>query len=534
MALSGFSPILLFGSTTSGNTPSASNLLTNTDGVEIAINAADGKIFYKDTSGTIQVIASKAAASGLFTNITASGLTAGRVNYNGTGGLLVDSANLTFDGTTLTANKVTSTNDASIHGLTVGLGGGSVATNTAFGYSALTSNTSGNRNTAIGYFSTIYNTTGVSNTALGISSLYTNTTGNNNVAIGDGAVTSNTTGSNNIGIGVSALQANTTASNNTAVGYQAAYSTTTGSPNVAIGYQSLYSNTNGTNNTAVGASAMYSNVNGYYNAAFGLNALYSNTSGAQNVAIGQQALNSNTTANNNTALGFQAGYGNTTGYAATYVGYQAGYSGTTSTYNTFIGFQAGFTANSAINTGINTGVGYQAGYGLTTGIDNTFIGPLSGSAVTTGSNNSILGGYTGSASPISATGSNWIVLSDGAATIGAYYQTTGANGWYQKNNSTVWSTTSDIRIKKNIISLESGLNVITALRPVEFDYIKNDKHDIGFIAQEYREVLPAQISEGEDGMLALNQNLVPYLVKAIQEQQALITDLQARLTKAGL
>jgi len=400
------------------------------------------------TSGAFNgTLGATTPSTAVVTSLTDSGLTAGRVNYNGTGGLLVDSANLTFDGTTLTANKVTSTNDASIHGLTVGLGGGSVATNTAFGYSALTSNTSGNRNTAIGYFSTIYNTTGVSNTALGISSLYTNTTGNNNVAIGDGAVTSNTTGSNNIGIGVSALQANTTASNNTAVGYQAAYSTTTGSPNVAIGYQALYSNTNGTNNTAVGASAMYLNVNGYYNVAIGLNALYGNTSGAQNVAIGLQALNSNTTANNNTAVGYQAGYGLTTGSNNTYLGFSA--------------TQSGVAVSNEIVVGAS----------------------LTGK----GSNTAFIGGTSGA---------------------------------YNGANSTLWSITSDIRIKKNITSLESGLNVITALRPVEFDYINNDKHDIGFIAQEYREVLPAQISEGEDGMLALNQNLVPYLVKAIQELKA--------------
>jgi hypothetical protein len=42
------------------------------------------------------------------TSVTDTGLTAGRVNYNGTGGLLVDSANLLFDGTTLTANNITS------------------------------------------------------------------------------------------------------------------------------------------------------------------------------------------------------------------------------------------------------------------------------------------------------------------------------------------------------------------------------------------------------------------------------------------
>ena len=56
MAQSGFTPILIYGSTTTGNTPSASNLTTTSLGVELAINATDGKLFYKDNSSTLQVI----------------------------------------------------------------------------------------------------------------------------------------------------------------------------------------------------------------------------------------------------------------------------------------------------------------------------------------------------------------------------------------------------------------------------------------------------------------------------------------------
>ena len=72
----------------------------------------------------------------------------------------------------------------------------------------------------------------------------------------------------------------------------------------------------------------------------------------------------------------------------------------------------------------------------------------------------------------------------------------------------------------NIVSLESCLAIISSLRPVEFDYIENNKHDIGFIAQEYQTILPAQVIEQDSGLLALNQNLTPYLVKALQELNA--------------
>lgn len=94
MAQTGYTPILLYGSTTASNTPSASNLTTSASGVELAVNAADGKLFYKDTGGTVQVIGSKATG--------AIGGSTTQVQYNN-GGVLGGSANLTFNGTTLTA-----------------------------------------------------------------------------------------------------------------------------------------------------------------------------------------------------------------------------------------------------------------------------------------------------------------------------------------------------------------------------------------------------------------------------------------------
>jgi len=73
MAQTGFTPIEIYGSGTTGNTPSASNLVTSSSGCELAINYTDGKLFYKDNNGVVQVLATKAGTSGIFTNVTITG-----------------------------------------------------------------------------------------------------------------------------------------------------------------------------------------------------------------------------------------------------------------------------------------------------------------------------------------------------------------------------------------------------------------------------------------------------------------------------
>ena len=61
--------------------------------------------------------------------------------------------------------------------MNIGNGGGSVSTNTAVGYIALNSNTTGPYNTAVGYASLNANTIGQQQVAVGMNSLIVNTTG---------------------------------------------------------------------------------------------------------------------------------------------------------------------------------------------------------------------------------------------------------------------------------------------------------------------------------------------------------------------
>jgi len=296
-----------------------------------------------------------------------------------------------------------------------------------------------------------------------------------NTAVGKSAGNKVTTGTNNTFIGSLAGNTTTTASNNTVVGYQAGYNNTTGERNTSVGTQSLYTNTTGSFNSAYGRASMYFNTTGQQNSAFGQDSLFSNTTGSYNVALGKSALESNTT------------------------GYD------------------------------NTAVGYAALKGVTTGYSNTTIGKSAGSLITTGVSNTIVGRFDGNQNGLDLrTSSNNVVLSDGTGLPRAWIYSNA--GWYQSNNSTSWSQVSDERIKENISSLGSSLSKILSLRPVEFDYkIKDRSHDIGFIAQEYVSIFPDQVTSsdrisgeiseltGGDPVLSIEQNLVPYLVKAIQE-----------------
>lgn len=56
MSQTGYTPILIYSSSTGGNAPAAGNLTNSTLGSELAINITDGKLFYKDNANAVQVI----------------------------------------------------------------------------------------------------------------------------------------------------------------------------------------------------------------------------------------------------------------------------------------------------------------------------------------------------------------------------------------------------------------------------------------------------------------------------------------------
>jgi hypothetical protein len=110
---------------------------------------------------------------------------------------------------------------------------------------------------------------------------------------------------------------------------------------------------------------------------------------------------------------------------------------------------------------------------------------------------------------------------------GAYRFYVGMGGTINATNTSITGI-SDVRLKENIRDLDDGLDVVIALKPRKFDWKEgkgaNTKNARGFIAQEFEQVLPDMIEEwldpapeGEDPYKAVNANLIPTLVKAIQE-----------------
>ena len=94
--------------------------------------------------------------------------------------------------------------------------------------------------------------------------------------------------------------------------------------------------------------------------------------------------------------------------------------------------------------------------------------------------------------------------------------------------------TSDVRLKRGITNLKYGLNQVMQLRPVSFQWKNgNDKNThLGLIAQEVDAVMPEAVEKSADANAPLGMNysnLIPVLIKAIQEQQVTLESAQAEL-----
>ena len=127
---------------------------------------------------------------------------------------------------------------------------------------------------------------------------------------------------------------------------------------------------------------------------------------------------------------------------------------------------------------------------------------------------------------------------------------------FQKNTSetgyistNTYSLPSDFNFKKNINNLDLGLNLINKLRPISYNHKIDDKGaalSTGFIAQEMEQSL-TELGIEENAYFILQHKeiedktqsqywidytkMIPVLVKAIQEQQQQIKELQSQINK---
>jgi len=142
----------------------------------------------------------------------------------------------------------------------------------------------------------------------------------------------------------------------------------------------------------------------------------------------------------------------------------------------------------------------------------------------------------------SASGTSYTYFAYNASAIGSITQT--------GTTAVLYNTTSDYRLKTDVTPLANGLSTIQALNPVNFTWV-DGRPDDGFLAHELQTVIPNCVTGEKDAVETVddldadgkvigtkevpkyqqidNSGVIPFLVKAIQEQQNLITTLQEQV-----
>jgi predicted outer membrane repeat protein len=138
--------------------------------------------------------------------------------------------------------------------------------------------------------------------------------------------------------------------------------------------------------------------------------------------------------------------------------------------------------------------------------------------------------------------SDWVKTFSGTVgSIRNWHNGTYVGGVDFSNTATSFPTSSDARLKKDITEAPSATEKIDQIRIVSHGWKHDDAVvEFGVIAQELYAVSPQAVTPGDDGQEVERtwtvdySKLVPMLIKAHQEQQAIINDLKARLDAANL
>jgi len=92
--------------------------------------------------------------------------------------------------------------------------------------------------------------------------------------------------------------------------------------------------------------------------------------------------------------------------------------------------------------------------------------------------------------------------------------------------------TSDERAKTNIEEIKDSLTKIDTLRGVEFDWKKDNTHDVGVIAQDVQKVIPEATSLRTDGLIGVNYDkIIPLLINCIKELKQEVKQLKDEIKK---
>ena len=513
MAQTNYTPISIYYSATASNVPVNTNLVAG----ELAINTADGKLFYKDSSGVVQVLATKDATSGSFTNLAYTGtLTGGTGVVNlGSGQFYKDASGNVGIGTTPPSG---STTPSIFLGATTNVFGSNTAV-ASFGANAYQGSLGWT------YASTATAALYSQNTAT--HAWYTASSGTANTAI-TWAERMRIDSSGNVGIGTSSPANRLEVNSNARI---------TGS--TIAGANFYLNNTQGTSFKSqitwlASGSAKYSigldpagnGTNNFY--------FYDEVAGSQRMTIdsGGNVLVGVTTASYSSANRGVVNIGGSSGGLLSLI------SSTNKSY--FLQSGADLllendTASGSMIFGTNASTERMR-------IDssgNLLVG------LTSGGESGIIKASAGNGIGVTVTGA-------GGSALNANYTSTGTGyyGYFKYGGTlvgsisstgtiTVYATTSDYRLKTVIAPVSDSGQRIDALEPIEYDWNNNGGRTRGFLAHKFAEVYPSSVSGEKDAvdkegkpvyqaMQASSTEVMADLIAEIQSLRKRVAQLESK------
>ena len=517
MAATNYTPISIYYSATASATPTAGNLVAG----ELALNTNDGKLFYKDSSGVVQTLATK---GGVGTSSTT------QVLYNSSG-LVVGSAGLTFDGTNLATTGTATATRFIPSGSTIATNGLYLPAANSLGFS--TNSTEAMRitsagNVGIGTSSPVTLKSAITAQVFGNIKI-----GNDN---GAGLLSLGDTASSgaNAGVWRGAAGAYGSTGNFLNLGGYDGITFTTGNFDIASQTERMRINSSG--NVGIGTSSP--------SVASGLGLVLDGAAGQARLAF------KNTTSGSASTDGFQIGID---AAAEAFIEQRE---------NLPLRFSTNATEAMRITSAGNVGIGSAGPVSklevVNSGVATLYIGYNNTSFNYLDADNNIFRNGAGTERMRIDSSGNLLVgrtsqFSNGQYSAdfggntkrGATYNNTDANtganfvsfgssgtviGTISQNGSSavLYNTTSDQRLKENIVDAPSGN--INDIKVRSFDWIADGSHQTyGMVAQELVEVAPYAVHQPQnlEEMMAVDYSkLVPMMIKEIQDLKQRIATLE--------
>lgn len=446
--------------------------------------------------------------------------------------------------------------------------------NSFFGAYAGNRITTGSNNVGIGFQSLFNNTTGSSNVAIGQFAMWANAQASNTIAIGQNAMTSLTAINNdgNIGIGWNAGQNLLTGTSNVFFGRGAGPSLTSGNSNIFCGFQSGQSLTSGSDNVMIGLNSGFNLTSSTRNTLVGFNSGRFLTTGTNNTMIGNAELFSGSSTaliagnNSSNTVIIADGSNNHRFFAHSNGNVGLGLPANNIPQNRLEINSTPLTPGLVANTmGLRFRGVSNSNFSLTA-VSNRRVLSVNTNGDVILVDDSV-GGITQNCStenfiPVnsSTVGQlNCSQISDNGTTVGigstgtvSYTSLSGfelgstlpsSTGDFRLNvegvvRSLAYFAYSDKRFKKDIKSIENALTTIEKLEGKTYvwnrEAFKDKNFDSGghsgFVAQDLEKVLPHLVATDKDGDKSVNYTeLIPYLVEAMKEQNAIIKNQQSQI-----